>query len=71
MSVSAVGARTVTALDGLGSSAMPLLLQHTFVDEQAKQFGYCINIIDLRRSCATASAALPARCGWPWTPKWC
>ena len=41
--VSAVGQRTVTTLEGLGSSAKPSPLQQAFVDEQAAQCGYCIN----------------------------
>ena len=40
---SAVGSRTVTTLEGLGSSAKPSPLQQAFIDEQAAQCGYCIN----------------------------
>ena len=40
---SAVGARKVTTLEGLGSSAKPSPLQQAFIDEQAAQCGYCIN----------------------------
>ena len=43
MPVSAVGARQVTTLEGLGSSARPSALQQAFIDEQAAQCGYCIN----------------------------
>jgi nicotinate dehydrogenase subunit A len=43
MPVSAVGARRVTTLEGLGSSARPSALQQAFIDEQAAQCGYCIN----------------------------
>jgi nicotinate dehydrogenase subunit A len=41
--VSALGAKKVTTLEGLGSSARPSALQQAFVDEQAAQCGYCIN----------------------------
>ncbi len=41
--VSALGARKVTTLEGLGSSAKPSPLQQAFIDEQAAQCGYCIN----------------------------
>ena len=40
---SAVGKRSVTTLEGLGSSAKPSPLQQAFIDEQAAQCGYCIN----------------------------
>ena len=35
--------RTVTTLEGLGTSAKPSKLQQAFIDEQAAQCGYCIN----------------------------
>lgn len=41
--VSAVGAKKVTTLEGLGSSAKPSKIQQAFIDEQAAQCGYCIN----------------------------
>ncbi|MBC7483980.1 MAG: (2Fe-2S)-binding protein, partial [Rhizobacter sp.] len=41
--VSAVGAKKVTTLEGLGSTANPSPLQQAFIDEQAAQCGYCIN----------------------------
>lgn len=41
--VSAVGAKKVTTLEGLGSSRQPSALQQAFIDEQAAQCGYCIN----------------------------
>jgi nicotinate dehydrogenase subunit A len=41
--VSALGARKVTTLEGLGTSARPSTLQQAFIDEQAAQCGYCIN----------------------------
>lgn len=43
MPVSAIGAKKVTTLEGLGSSARPSPLQQAFIDEQAAQCGYCIN----------------------------
>lgn len=41
--VSALGAKKVTTLEGLGSSSKPSALQQAFIDEQAAQCGYCIN----------------------------
>ena len=41
--VSALGAKKVTTLEGLGSSTKPSPLQQAFIDEQAAQCGYCIN----------------------------
>jgi nicotinate dehydrogenase subunit A len=41
--VSAVGARPVTTVEGLGTAERPHPLQQAFIDEQAAQCGYCIN----------------------------
>jgi nicotinate dehydrogenase subunit A len=41
--VSAVGARPVTTVEGLGTAERPHPLQQSFIDEQAAQCGYCIN----------------------------
>ena len=41
--VSAAQGRTVTTLEGLGSSKKLHPVQKAFVDEQAAQCGYCIN----------------------------
>lgn len=41
--VSAMQNRSITTLEGLGSSTRPDYLQKAFVDEQAVQCGYCIN----------------------------
>jgi len=38
-----VGGKSVTTLEGLGSSAKPSVVQQAFIDEQAAQCGYCIN----------------------------
>lgn len=38
-----VGRKSVTTLEGLGSSAKPGVVQQAFIDEQAAQCGYCIN----------------------------
>lgn len=43
MPISAVGAKKVTTLEGLGSTQKPSPLQQAFIDEQAAQCGYCIN----------------------------
>ncbi|MFK3737403.1 (2Fe-2S)-binding protein [Massilia sp. TN1-12] len=40
--VSAVGARPVGTVEGLGSTSRPGVLQQAFIDEQAAQCGYCI-----------------------------
>jgi nicotinate dehydrogenase subunit A len=41
--LSTVGSRTVTTLEGLGSSRRPHRIQQAFIDAQAAQCGYCIN----------------------------
>lgn len=41
--VSAMQNRSITTLEGLGSSTRPDYLQKAFVHEQAAQCGYCIN----------------------------
>ena len=41
--VSAVGAKKVVTLEGLGTSARPHPVQQAFIDEQAAQCGYCVN----------------------------
>ncbi len=41
--VSAVGARSVTTIEGLGTVQRPHPLQQAFIDEQAAQCGYCIS----------------------------
>jgi nicotinate dehydrogenase subunit A len=41
--VSKVGARAVTTLEGLGTTAKPHPVQQAFIDEQAAQCGYCVN----------------------------
>ena len=41
--VSAMAKRSVTTLEGLGSSAKPSVVQQAFIDEQAAQCGYCMN----------------------------
>jgi len=43
IAVSAVGARPVTTLEGLGSPERLHPMQQAFIDEQAMQCGYCIN----------------------------
>ena len=41
--VSAVQNRSITTLEGLGSSAHPHPVQAAFIEEQAAQCGYCMN----------------------------
>jgi nicotinate dehydrogenase subunit A len=41
--VSQAAGRSVTTLEGLGSTERPHRLQQAFIDEQAVQCGYCIN----------------------------
>ena len=41
--VSAVGAKNVTTLEGLGTADKPHPLQKAFIEEQAAQCGYCAN----------------------------
>jgi nicotinate dehydrogenase subunit A len=41
--VSAVGAKSVTTLEGLGTADKPHPLQKAFIEEQAAQCGYCSN----------------------------
>jgi nicotinate dehydrogenase subunit A len=55
MPVSAVGAREVTTLDGLGTPEKPHPLQQAFIDEGASQCGFCLSGVIL-----TAKAALDA-----------
>ena len=41
--VAKAATRTVTTLEGLGTSARPHPIQRAFIDEQAAQCGYCVN----------------------------
>ena len=41
--LSTLGSRTVTTLEGLGSTRRPHRIQQAFIDAQAAQCGYCIN----------------------------
>ncbi|MDB5954647.1 (2Fe-2S)-binding protein [Ramlibacter sp.] len=41
--MAAVADRSITTLEGLGSSAKPSVVQQAFIDEQAAQCGYCAN----------------------------
>jgi nicotinate dehydrogenase subunit A len=52
--VSAAQGRTVTTLEGLGSTKKLSPIQKAFIDEQAAQCGYCINgMIMNPRPCST------------------
>lgn len=44
----AVGSRSVTTLEGLGSPEQPHPLQAAFIEEQAAQCGYCVAGIVMR-----------------------
>ena len=41
--ISTLAGKSVTTLEGLGSSGQPGKLQQAFIDEQAAQCGYCIS----------------------------
>jgi len=41
--LSTLGSKTVTTLEGLGSTRRPHRIQQAFIDAQAAQCGYCIN----------------------------
>src|SRR5580704_529122 len=41
--IGTVAGRSVTTIEGLGSSAQPHPLQQAFLDEQAGQCGYCLS----------------------------
>ena len=41
--ISTLAGKSVTTLEGLGSSGQPGKLQQAFIDEQAVQCGYCIS----------------------------
>jgi nicotinate dehydrogenase subunit A len=51
--------KSVTTLEGLGSSAKPGKLQQAFIDEQAVQCGYCINGMIMTASAFLASNKNP------------
>jgi aerobic-type carbon monoxide dehydrogenase small subunit (CoxS/CutS family) len=54
--VSAVGARPIVTLEGLGTPDKPHPIQQAFIDEQAAQCGFCLNGVIL-----TAKALLDER----------
>ena len=41
--VSTLAGKSITTLEGLGSTGKPAKLQQAFIDEQAVQCGYCVN----------------------------
>ena len=41
--VSTLAGKSITTLEGLGSTSAPGKLQQAFIDEQAAQCGYCVN----------------------------
>jgi nicotinate dehydrogenase subunit A len=59
--VSKVGARAVTTLEGLGTSAKPHPVQQAFIDEQAAQCGYCMNGMIMRAAALLAQTPHPTR----------
>jgi nicotinate dehydrogenase subunit A len=46
--VSSVAGKSITTLEGLGSSAKPGRLQQAFINDQAAQCGYCINVMIMK-----------------------
>jgi nicotinate dehydrogenase subunit A len=59
--ISAVGAKPVTTIEGLGTPERPHRVQQAFIDEQAAQCGYCINGMIMRAASLLARTAHPSR----------
>ena len=58
--VAALKGKSVTTLEGLGTSAKPSALQKAFIDEQAVQCGYCINGMIMTASAFLAKNKKPS-----------
>ena len=58
--ISAVGAGSVTTLEGLGTTDSPHPLQQAFLDEQAGQCAYCINGMIMSAAALLASNPQPS-----------
>ena len=61
--VATLKGKSVTTLEGLGSSAKPSALQQAFIDEQAVQCGYCINGMLMTASAFLAKNKKPSEAG--------
>jgi nicotinate dehydrogenase subunit A len=57
--VSAVGAKSVVTLEGLGTAEKPHPLQKAFIEEQAAQCGYCANGMIMTAQALLAKTAKP------------
>jgi nicotinate dehydrogenase subunit A len=57
--VSAVGAKSVVTLEGLGTAEKPHPLQKAFIEEQAAQCGYCANGMIVTAQALLAKTAKP------------
>ena len=55
----AVAGKSVTTVEGLGTSAAPHPLQHAFLDEQAAQCGYCTSGMLMSAAALLARVADP------------
>ncbi len=58
--VAALKGKSVTTLEGLGTSTKPSALQKAFIDEQAVQCGYCINGMIMTASAFLAKNKKPS-----------
>ena len=59
--VSAVGARAVTTVEGLGSAEAPHPIQTALLAEQAGQCGYCLSGIQISAAALLARDPAPSR----------
>ena len=59
MPISAVAGGAIVTLEGLGTPEAPHPLQRAFIDEQAAQFGYCINGMIMQAAALLATTKNP------------
>lgn len=59
--IDAIGNKTVTTLEGIGSAEHPHPLQQAFIDEQAGQCGYCLSGILISAKALLDRNPRPAR----------